>query len=84
MTGVALPLRDSTVIIAVITSNLALVEAPGNLRLGKSDSGLPKPSVVNVSQILTIDKSVLTQRVKVLPAAVMQRVDAGLKLVLMP
>lgn len=76
--------RIATVIIAVITSNLALVEAPGNLRLGKSDSGLPKPSVVNVSQILTIDKSVLTQRVKVLPAAVMQRVDAGLKLVLMP
>lgn len=75
--------RIATVIVAVITSNLALAEAPGNLRLGKSDSGLPKPSVINVSQILTIDKSLLTQRVKSLPAAVMQRVDAGLKLVLM-
>ena len=41
--------RIATVIVAAITSNLALAEAPGNVRIGKTDSGLPQPSVVNVS-----------------------------------
>jgi mRNA interferase MazF len=72
----------ATVIVAVITSNLALADAPGNLRISKSESGLPQTSVVNVSQLITIDKSVLTAKVKALPAATMQRVEDGLKLVL--
>lgn len=72
----------ATVVVAVITTNLALAEAPGNVRLSKSESGLPKPSVVNVSQIITIDKSVLTGKVKSLPGAIVQRVDDGLRLVL--
>lgn len=74
--------RIATVIVAVITSNLALAAAPGNVRIGKSESGLPKASVINVSQLLTIDKTVLTARVKALPASVMQAVDSGLKLAL--
>lgn len=74
--------RMATVIVAVITSNLALGEAPGNVRLSKSQSGLPKPSVVNVSQIITIDKSLLTEKVNALPGAVVQEVDEGLRLVL--
>jgi mRNA interferase MazF len=49
--------RISTVVIAVVTSNLALADAPGNVRVGKSESGLSKPSVVNVPQVLTIDRS---------------------------
>lgn len=72
----------STVLVAVITTNLGLGEAPGNVRLSKSESGLPKPSVVNISQIITIDKSLLTEKVKSLPGAVVQRVDEGLRLVL--
>lgn len=72
----------ATVIVAVITTNLALGEAPGNVRLAKSESGLPKPSVVNVSQIITVDKSLLTEKVKSLPGAIMQRVEEGLRLVL--
>ncbi len=72
----------ATVVVAVITTNLALGEAPGNVRLSKSESGLPKPSVVNVSQIITIDKSLLTEKVKSLPGSVVQRVDEGLRLVL--
>lgn len=72
----------ATVIAAVITSNLALAEAPGNLRLARSDSGLPRASVVNVSQIVTIDKSALTARVMALPATVLAAVDEGVKLVL--
>jgi mRNA interferase MazF len=74
--------RISTAIVAVITSNLALVGAPGNVRIGKADSGLSKPSVVNVSQLLTLDKALLTARVRLLPAATMLRVDNGLRLVL--
>ena len=74
--------RIATVIVATVTSNLALAEAPGNVRITKSDSGLPQPSVVNVSQLITLDRSILTTKVKTLPGAVMERVDGGLKLVL--
>ena len=74
--------RISTVIVAVVTSNLALADAPGNVRLGKSDSGLAKPSVINVSQILTLDRALLTERVRSLPAESISRVNEGLRLVL--
>jgi mRNA interferase MazF len=74
--------RIGTVVIAAITSNLALAEAPGNVRMGRGESGLVKPSVVNVSQLLTVDRTLLTQRIKMLPAEVMQRVTFGLRLVL--
>jgi len=74
--------RISTAIVAVITSNLALGDAPGNVRTGKAATGLSRPSVVNVSQVVTVDKAVLTERVRALPAAVMARVDDGLRLVL--
>jgi mRNA interferase MazF len=72
--------RIATVIVAVITTNLALAEAPGNVRLSKSESGLPKPSVVNVSQVITVDKRVLKEKVKSLPVAIVQRIDDGLRL----
>ncbi len=74
--------RISTAVVAVITSNLNLAEAPGNVRINKGDSGLSKNSVVNVSQVITVDRSCLTQRVHALSAPIMSRVDAGLRLVL--
>jgi mRNA interferase MazF len=74
--------RIATVIVAVVTSNLSLAEAPGNVRIGKSESGLVKPSVINVSQIITIDRSILTKRVRAVPSLIMQRVDEGVHLVL--
>jgi mRNA interferase MazF len=74
--------RISTVSVAVVTSNLAIAEAPGNFRLGKSDSGLAKPSVVNVAQLITLDRQLLVERVKALPAQSMARLDVGLRLVL--
>ncbi|MBD8527857.1 type II toxin-antitoxin system PemK/MazF family toxin [Pseudoxanthomonas sp. CAU 1598] len=73
--------RISTVIVTVITSNLALA-APGNVRLAKSDAGLQKPSVVNVSQLLTLDRALLTSKVKLLAPDAMRRVNEGLHLVL--
>jgi mRNA interferase MazF len=74
--------RISTIIAAVITSNLALASAPGNVRLGPRSSGLPKESVVNVSQLITIDKRFLTERIKPIDPRTMQEVDAGLRTVL--
>jgi len=74
--------RIATVVVAAITSNLALAEAPGNVRLGRSDSGLSKASVVNVSQIVTLDRSVLTQRIRAVPGTTLRNVDDGLRLVL--
>jgi len=72
----------STVLVAVITSNLALAQAPGNVRISKSDSGLSKASVVNVSHVLTIDRQFLTERIGALPERKMNSVNQGLKLVL--
>ena len=74
--------RIATCVVAAITSNLALAEAPGNVRIGKSESGLDKPSVVNVSQLVTLDKTTLTKKVKQLPASVMAEIDQGVILVL--
>jgi mRNA interferase MazF len=74
--------RISTIVVAAITSNLELAEAPGNVRLGKAESGLSKPSVVNVSQVVTIDRTILSKRVKALPPAAQRKVDDGLRLVL--
>lgn len=74
--------RISTVVIAAITSNMALAEAPGNVRLAKAESGLPKLSVVNVSQILTVDRALLTERVRALPQEPLLKVNHGLRLVL--
>jgi len=74
--------RIATVVIAAVTSNLSLAEAPGNVRVGRSDSGLPRPSVVNLSQVLTVDRTYLTERIKVLPLRIVRRIDEGLRLVL--
>lgn len=71
-----------TVIVSVITSNLRLAEAPGNVFLPARTTGLPKDSVVNVSQLLTLDRSFLTEQVSKLPGRVLAEVEAGLKLAL--
>ncbi len=74
--------RIATVLVAAVTSNLALSEAPGNVRVSKSESGLPMASVVNVSQLVTLDKRVLVDKAGRLTGATMDQVDTGLKLVL--
>lgn len=74
--------RIATVVVAVITSNLGLADAPGNVRISKADAGLSRASVVNVSQVLTIDRRLLTAKVRSMPGAVMRAVDEGLRLVL--
>ena len=74
--------RINTVIAAVITSNLRLADAPGNVRLPAKGTGLAKPSVVNVSQVITVDKSFLTGRIGRLTPRLLAEVDDGLRVVL--
>ena len=74
--------RINTVIVAVLTSNVSLVMAPGNVLFKARRSRLPKDSVVNVSQVITLDKRFLTQRVKALDHQTMTVVENGLRLVL--
>ncbi len=71
-----------TVIVAVLTSNIRLAEAPGNLLLPARISGLPKDSVVNVSQLLTLDRAFLTEEVGRLSSSFMAELNEGLRLVL--
>ena len=71
-----------TVIVVSITTNLNLADAPGNVFLEKEESGLSKNGVVNVSQISTIDKIRLVDRVSILPQGAMSEIDFGIRLVL--
>ena len=74
--------RISTVIVAILTSNLRLAAAPGNFRLDTRETGLSRDSVLNLSQVLTVDKSFLTERVGILSVRNLAAMDAGLKLVM--
>ena len=74
--------RFATVIALVITSNISLAQAPGNAFLPEKLTRLPKDSVANVSQIVTADKSLLTEKIGVLPPSVMDQIERGLHLVL--
>ena len=74
--------RIGTVVAAVVTANKQLAAAPGNVALPKRDSKLPKDSVVNVSQVVTLDKTMLETRISSLATETMTEVSAGLRLVL--
>lgn len=71
-----------TVIVAGITASTRLAAAPGNVLLTGKQSGLSRKSVVNVSQVLTVDRSFLTDRVGRLPAHLLRSVEDGLRLAL--
>lgn len=74
--------RIATVVAVVITSNLRLAEAPGNVRLRAGESGLPQDSVVNVSQVITLDKHALDGAVGSVTQRTLEQVERGLRLVL--
>ena len=74
--------RINTVIAVVITSNICLAEAPGNVLLPRKATGLPKQSVANVSQLITVDKVFLKEKVKRLGKREFSHVEEGLRLVL--
>ena len=72
----------STVICAVITSNTNIANAPANILIEKNDSGLEKTSVINFSQIITIDKLFFTELVSMLSKPIIAKVNKSIKLVL--
>ena len=72
--------RIPTAVVCLITSNPARAAAPGNVSLKKGEGYLPRASVVNVSQIVTVDKTELRERVGRLPSAALESVLAGLEL----
>ncbi len=74
--------RIRTVVAVVISSNIRLAEAPGNVVLSARRSGLPKESVANVSQIITLDKQLLREKAGELNQKTMQLIDEGMRLVL--
>lgn len=74
------PIR--TVIVVIVTSNLSLAKSPGNVLLPSYLSGLTRDSVANVSQVVTVDRTLLTDYVTNLPDSLMDEIDEGLRLVL--
>ena len=76
--------RINTVVVCVLTSNLRRANSPGNVLLEAGEADLPEQSVVNVSQILTIDKSQLGEKIGTLSAKRVGQILDGIRLVLEP
>lgn len=74
--------RIQTVVAVVLTSNLRLVDAPGNVLIPASASGLPRDSVATVSQVITIDRDFLLDPAGKLDGRILRQVEDGLRLVL--
>lgn len=73
-----------TVLVCPLTTNLKRAKAPGNVILDKIESNLPKQSVVNLSQVFTVDKAQLEEYVGTLPSKRITEILCGIKLVLDP
>jgi mRNA interferase MazF len=70
----------NTTVVCLVTSNLDRGRAPGNVLLRKGDGGLPRASVVNVSQLMTVNKADLEDKIGQLPASTVRTIQNGLKL----
>jgi mRNA interferase MazF len=76
--------RINTVVVCAVTSNIKLSKAPGNILLQKGEGGLKKASVINISQILTIDKADLAEKIGRLSQARIKQIIDGVKLLIEP
>lgn len=74
--------RIQTVLAVALTTNLSLVAAPGNVLIPGTAAGLPKDSVANVTQVVTLDRDFLREPAAKLPPKLLLQVDAGLRLAL--
>lgn len=74
--------KINTVVILIVSSNLRLADSEGNILITTKQSGLQKDSVVNISQLFTIDESLLNEYVETLSERKMEQIDKGLRLVL--
>lgn len=73
--------RIKTVLVVSVTTNLALAELPGNVLVPAHDAGLEEDSVVNVTQVVTVDRDFLESRIGALPEKLLRRVEDGLRLI---
>jgi mRNA interferase MazF len=76
--------KINAVVVCALTSNVRRAAAPGNILLKKGESNLPKDSVVNISQIITVDKSDLIEKIGSLSSSKMKQVVEGVKLLSEP
>ncbi len=76
--------RINTVVVCALTSNLKRAKAPGNVLLNKGEANLPKKSVVNISQIFTVDKRDLSEKIGTLTRERFKQVLEGIKLLAEP
>ncbi|NEP84755.1 MAG: type II toxin-antitoxin system PemK/MazF family toxin [Okeania sp. SIO3B3] len=74
--------RLATVITIGLTSNLKYSQIPSNIQLPKSESGLPKDSIINLAHLSTINKDELTERVSAVPQLILDQVEHGLAIML--
>ncbi len=74
--------RIQTVLAVVLMTNLRLLEAPGNVLIPAKAAGLPRDSVANVSQVITVDRDFLLERAGRLRGQPMKDLENGLRLVL--
>jgi len=76
--------RINTVVVCALTSNLKRARAPGNVTLSKGEANLAKKSVVNISQVVTVNKSDLKDKIGSLPSKRIQEIIEGIKLLVEP
>ena len=76
--------RINTVVVCALTSNLKRAQAPGNVLLEQGEANLPKPSVVNISQILTVDKRDIEEKIGALSPRRIRQILHGLRLLTEP
>jgi mRNA interferase MazF len=73
--------RINTVVVCALTSNIKRAQAPGNLLLKKDEANLPKQSVVNITQIFTVDKTQLNEYIGIVTKKRVQQILEGIRLV---
>ena len=76
--------RISTVVVVALTSNLQRAQAPGNVLLNQGEAHLPKQSVVSVSQVFTVDRSQMAERIGTLSSTRIRDILRGLLMVVEP
>ena len=76
--------RINTVVVCTLTSNLKRSNAPGNVTLNKGEANLPKKSVVNISQIFTVNKSDLSEKIGSLSIDRISQILNGVRLITQP
>ncbi|MEW6618602.1 MAG: type II toxin-antitoxin system PemK/MazF family toxin [bacterium] len=76
--------RINTVVVCTLTSNLKRAKVPGNVLLSKGEANLPKQSVVNISHLVTVDKSDLVEKIGTLSPNRIQEILGGIQLLIMP